>query len=370
MDGRFTSNAYAAASFTSNSFLTASFLRSDVADTADAKITLTTGIELASTGDANLSVGTVNLPNTANLKIDGMESATNKFLRVSGDGSKFVFSNSTIANTGDIGDIQINYGSISNADVLVFDEATSKFVNRPRSLIDITSVDDIDDVNITQSRGELLVRVVNTSNSSTFANTSNGFITGRMDSMSETELTGLTSNTVSFTSSSNSYVQVFVNGVRLGNADYTTTTSQVKLTDALVSSDVISIVEFDPHAFVVGDGTASEINQLNYSDINLKENIEPYEASSSIFDVETYTYYWKDKFRFHDRQEVGFVAQNIEDYVPQVVSTNSQGEKMVDYGKMTAVLLSTIQQMNKRIEALEQNHFHDHCDCECSCSEE
>ena len=370
LDGRFTSNAYAAASFTSNSFLTASFLRSDVADTADAKITLTTGIELASTGDANLSVGTVNLPNTANLKIDGMESATNKFLRVSGDGSKFVFSNSTIANTGDIGDIQINYGSISNADVLVFDEATSKFVNRPRSLIDITSVDDIDDVNITQSRGELLVRVVNTSNSSTFANTSNGFITGRMDSMSETELTGLTSNTVSFTSSSNSYVQVFVNGVRLGNADYTTTTSQVKLTDALVSSDVISIVEFDPHAFVVGDGTASEINQLNYSDINLKENIEPYEASSSIFDVETYTYYWKDKFRFHDRQEVGFVAQNIEDYVPQVVSTNSQGEKMVDYGKMTAVLLSTIQQMNKRIEALEQNHCHDHCDCECSCSEE
>jgi len=364
LDGRFTSNAYAAAIFTSNSFLTASFLRSDVADTADAKITLTTGIELASTGDANLSVGTVNLPNTANLKIDGMESATDKYLKVSSDGSKFVFANSTIANTGDIGDINISYGSLSNADVLVWDENTSKFVNRPRSLIDVTSIDDIDDVNITQSRGELLVRVVNTSNSSTFANTSNGFITGRMDSMSETELTGLTSNTVSFTSSSNSYLQVFVNGVRLGNADYTATTSQVKLTDALVSSDVISIVEFDPHAFVVGDGTASELNQLNYSDINLKENIEPYEASSSIFDVETYTYYWKDKFRFHDRQEVGFVAQNIEEYVPQVVSTNSQGEKMVDYGKMTAVLLSTIQQMNKRIEHLENKN------CTCSCSEE
>ena len=340
-----------------------SFLRSDADDTAANKITFTTGLELSSSGDANLSVGTVNLPNTANITIDGMDGNSNKYLRVNGDGTSLVFSNSTIANTGDIGDIQINYGSISNADVLVYDEATSKFVNRPRSLIDVTSVDDIDDVNITQSRGELLVRVVNTSNSSTFANTANGFITGRMDSMNETELTGLTSNTISFTSTSNSFMQVFVNGVRLGNADYTTTKTQVKLTDALVSTDVISIVEFDPHAFVVGDGTASELNQLNYSDLRLKESVEAYEASSSVFDVETYTYYWKDKFRFHDRQEIGFVAQDIEKHIPQVVSKNSQGEMMVDYGKMTAVLLSTIKQLNKRIEALESKAF-------CTCPEE
>ena len=342
-----------------------SFLRSDADDTAANKITLTTGIELSTTGDANLSVGTVNLPNTANITIGNMGSYSNKFLRVNGDGTALVFSNSSIANTGDIGDIQINYAGISNADVLVYDENTQKFVNRPRALIDVTSIDDIDDVNITQSRGDLLVRVVNTSNSSTFANTSNGFITGRLDSFSETELTSLTSNTISFTSTSNSLIQVFVNGVKLSNADFSVTnTSQIDVSSGVVSSDIVQIVEFDPHAFVVGDGTPSEFNQLNYSDLRLKTDVESYEASSSVFDINTYTYYWKDQFRFHDRQEVGFVAQDIEKYIPQVVSENSQGEKMVDYAKMTAVLLSTIQQMNRRIEALEQNCSN------CSCSEE
>lgn len=332
-----------------------SYLRSDANDTAANKITLTAGIELGSSADANLSVGTVNLPNTANIKIGLMGSNSNKFLKVNGDGTSLVFGESSIANVGDIVDVNINYGSISNADVLVYDENTQKFVNRPRSLIDVTSIDDIDDVNITQSRGDLLIRVVNTSNSSTFANTSNGFITGRMDSMSETELTGLTSNSVAHTSTSNSFLQIFVNGVRLGNADFTTNTSHVGLTSNLTSSDIISIVEFDPHAFVVGDGTPSEINQLNYSDLRLKSNVEIYDVSSSVFDIETYTYYWKDTDRFHNRQEVGFLAQNIEAYVPQVVSENSDGEKMVDYGKMTAVLLATIRQMNDRIEDLEES---------------
>jgi hypothetical protein len=362
----FTGNGSALTSVTANTIggiSGTSFLRSDADDTAANKITFTTGLELSSTGDANLSVGTVNLPNTANILIANMSSNSNKYLRVNGTGTALVFSNSSVANTGDIGDIEINYASISNADVLVYDEATSKFVNRPRSLIDVTSIDDIDDVNITQSRGDLLVRVVNTSNSSTFANTSNGFITGRLDSFSETELTGLTSNSVAHTSTSNSYLQVFVNGVRLGNADFTTNTSHVGLTTSLVSSDIISIVEFDPHAFVVGDGTPSELNQLNYSDLRLKTGIENYEASSSVFDIETYSYQWKDTVRFHNRKEIGFVAQDLEKYVPELVTENSDGEKMVDYGKMTAVLLSTIKQLNKRVEALESKAF-------CNCPEE
>lgn len=353
VQGRYASNNFVKDTFVSNNYAADSFMRSDEDDTVTGSITFSAVTNFTST--ANLEAGFVKLPNTANISIGNMGTNSNKYLRVNGTGTALVFSNSSVANTGDIGDIEINYGSISNADVLVWDENTSKFVNRPRSLIDVTSIDDIDDVNITQSRGELLVRVVNTSNSSTFANTSNGFITGRLDSFSETELTGLTSNSVAHTSTSNSYLQVFVNGVRLGNADFTTNTSHVGLTTDLVASDIISIVEFDPHAFVVGDGTPSELNALNYSDLRLKSNVEIYEASSSVFDINTYTYYWKDTDRFHDRQEVGFVAQNLEEYIPQVVTENSDGEKMVDYGKMTAVLLSTIQQMNKRIEALEQN---------------
>ena len=358
----FTSNSFVKDTFVSNNYAADSFLRSNADDSATGIITFSTTTNFGSI--ANVASGTMKLPNTANISIGNMGSNSNKFLRVNGDGSALVFSNSVIANTGDIGDVLVDYGSISNADVLVWDENVQKFKNYPRSLIDITSIDDIDDVNTVNSRGDILVRVVNTSNTSTFANTANGFISGRLDSMRESEFTGLTTNTVSFASTSNSFIQVFRNGVKLANADFSVpNTTNISLSNNLISADTLQVVEFNPHAFVVGDGTPSEYNQPTYSDLRLKANVEIYEASSSVFDINTYTYYWKDQFRFHDRQEVGFVAQDIEKYIPQVVSENSQGEKMVDYGKMTAVLLSTIKQLNERIEALEQKAF-------CTCPEE
>ena len=356
VQGRFSSNNYLTGTFVSNNYAADSFMRSDQDDTVTGKITFSNVTNFTST--ANLEGSFVKLPNTSNISITGMSSASNKYIRVSGDGSKLVFSNSSIANTGDIGDVLVDYGSISNADVLVWDENIQKFKNYPRSLIDITSIDDIDDVNTANSAGEILIRVVNTSDSNTFAGTSNGFITGRLDSLSETEYTGLTNSSISYTSTGNSLVQVYMNGVKLSNSDFSVTnTSVVTLTTSPISSDIVQIVEFNPHAFVVGDGTPSYVNQPSFSDIRLKTGIENYEASSSVFDIETYSYQWKDTVRFHNRTEIGFIAQDLEKYVPELVTKNSDGEKMVDYGKMTAVLLSTIKQLNKRVEALESKVF-------------
>lgn len=362
VQGRFSSNNYVKDTFVSNNYAADSFLRSDQDQTVTGKLNFTTTTDFTST--ANIEGGFAKLPNTSNISITGMSSASNKYIRVSGDGSKLVFSNSSIANTGDIGDILVDYGSISNADVLVWDENIQKFKNYPRQLIDITSIDDIDDVNTANSAGEILIRVVNTSDSNTFTGTSNGFITGRLDSLAETEYTGISNPAISYSSTGNSLIQVYMNGVKLSNSDFTVTnTSLVTLSSAPVSSDIVQIVEFNPHAFVVGDGTPSYVNQPSFSDIRLKTGIKNYQASSSILEVETYTYQWKDTVRFHNRTEIGFVAQDLEKHVPELVSENSVGEKMVDYGKMTAVLLSTIKQMDKRIKDLESKTF-------CTCPEE
>ena len=362
VQGRFTSNNFVKDTFVSNNYAADSFLRSDQDDTVAGKLNFATTTNFTST--ANIEGGFAKLPNTSNISITGMSSASNKYIRVSGDGSKLVFSNSSIANTGDIGDILVDYGSISNADVLVWDENIQKFKNYPRQLIDITSIDDIDDVNTANSAGEILIRVVNTSDSNTFTGTSNGFITGRLDSLAETEYTGISNPAISYSSTGNSLIQVYMNGVKLSNSDFTVTnTSLVTLSSSPVSSDIVQIVEFNPHAFVVGDGTPSYVNQPSFSDIRLKTGIKNYQASSSILEVETYTYQWKDTVRFHNRTEIGFVAQDLEKHVPELVSENSVGEKMVDYGKMTAVLLSTIKQMDKRIKDLESKTF-------CTCPEE
>lgn len=332
----------------------ASYLRSDADDTASAKLTISQEIELTAAANADFALGQVDLPNTANISISGMSAHADKVLKVNSDGTSLIFGTAGAANVGDIGDVQVNYGSISNADVLVYDENLGKFKNFPRSLIDVASVDDIEDVSIDDSPGELLVRVTGTTGSP-FDGTSNGFITGRLDSVSETEYTSQTGNTIAYTSTSNSTVQVFVNGVKFSNADFTVSnTSHLSFTNDLESSDIVQVVEFDPHAFSVSDGTPSEAAALNFSDMRLKEDIDQYQASSTIFDIETYTYNWKDKERFHDRREIGFIAQDLEKYVPEVVTSNVMGEKMVDYGKMTAVLLSTVKQLNKRIEVLEE----------------
>jgi len=338
-----------------------SFLRADQEGTAANTITFSSGIDLS--GLANLTTGTVKLPNSANISISGMASQAGKFIKVSSDGASLVYGNPASANIGDIGDVQINYAGITNADILVWDETLSIWKNYPRSLIDIASVGDIDDINITKSSGEILVRVVNTSNTSTFANTANGFITGRLDSMNESQFTGLTTNTITFSSTSNSFIQVFRNGVKLANADFSVpNTTHVSLANTLNSVDIVQIVEFNPHAFVVADGTPSDYNQSTFSDLRLKTGLQAFEASSSVFDIETYTYQWKDTVRFHNRTEIGFVAQDLEKHIPELVSENEAGEKMVDYGKMTAVLLSTIKQMDKRIKALEDKK----CNCACS----
>ncbi|HAW78990.1 MAG TPA: hypothetical protein DCX27_04270, partial [Balneola sp.] len=136
VQNRFGSNNYIKNTFVSNNFVTDSFLRSDTADTVTGVLTFSA--ETKFTSIANVTSGNISLPDTANISIAGMDSNSNRYIRVNGDGTSLVFSDSSIANTGDIGDIQINYGSISNADVLVYDENTQKFVNRPRSLIDVT----------------------------------------------------------------------------------------------------------------------------------------------------------------------------------------------------------------------------------------
>ena len=83
----------------------------------------------------------------------------------------------------------------------------------------------------------------------------------------------------------------------------------------------------------------------NPSDENLKEEIETVEnALEKVLGLRGVTYYWKDQDRFGEQQELGFIAQEVEEVLPQVVSDGGE-YKSVSYENITAVVVGAVQDL-------------------------
>lgn len=98
----------------------------------------------------------------------------------------------------------------------------------------------------------------------------------------------------------------------------------------------------------------SGYNWLTNSDIRFKKNIttieNPLDKVKSIrgvsFDLINYT---PDSGTV--RKNIGFIAQELETVIPEVVITSSDGYKSVAYDKITAVLTEAIKEQQKQIES-------------------
>lgn len=102
---------------------------------------------------------------------------------------------------------------------------------------------------------------------------------------------------------------------------------------------------------VTGEVSATSFNAT--SDVRLKKEIKPLENSlekiCSLQGVE---------FEFINdliqRKNIGFIAQDIEKIIPQVVTTSEKGEqyKSVAYGNIVALLVEAIKELREEIETL------------------
>jgi hypothetical protein len=95
------------------------------------------------------------------------------------------------------------------------------------------------------------------------------------------------------------------------------------------------------------------------SDQRWKTNIKPIQnALDNVLKMQGVTYYWKvDEYpdkHFPEGEQVGFIAQEIEKVYPQVVLTDKDGYKSVDYSKLTPVLVEAIKEQQKIIEELQK----------------
>ena len=87
------------------------------------------------------------------------------------------------------------------------------------------------------------------------------------------------------------------------------------------------------------------------SDKTLKDNIKSIEGALDIV-TKLSGKMFTMKSDETQKEKIGFIAQEIEQHLPQVVSTDSNGIKSVSYGNVAALLVEAIKELNQKIEDL------------------
>lgn len=89
------------------------------------------------------------------------------------------------------------------------------------------------------------------------------------------------------------------------------------------------------------------------SDQSLKENVVTIDgALSKVEQLQGRYFTWINENQNDDRQ-IGFIAQEVEAVVPELVTASSTGIKGMSYGKATALLVEAIKEQQTMIEQLQ-----------------
>ena len=89
------------------------------------------------------------------------------------------------------------------------------------------------------------------------------------------------------------------------------------------------------------------------SDIRLKENFEPMSNALEIVSQLNGLYYtWKKDAGTDKPRKLGFIAQEVEKVIPELVKTDSEGMKSVDYVSVIPVLVEALKHQQKQIDEL------------------
>jgi len=97
------------------------------------------------------------------------------------------------------------------------------------------------------------------------------------------------------------------------------------------------------------------------SDLRFKKNITPIQDATSLIsglDGVTYNYRASDfpHHQFSSEKQIGFIAQDVEKILPEVVRTDASGYLGIDYSKLTPLLVEGFKELEKRLVALEREN--------------
>ncbi len=91
------------------------------------------------------------------------------------------------------------------------------------------------------------------------------------------------------------------------------------------------------------------------SDRSLKHDIQPLpEVLEKILQLRGVSYYWNDAKTHGDQKQIGLVAQEVEKVYPELVETDQQGLKSVNYSHLVAPLIEALKALFAKVCALEE----------------
>lgn len=97
------------------------------------------------------------------------------------------------------------------------------------------------------------------------------------------------------------------------------------------------------------------------SDRRFKKNIAPLQNTlAQLSNLQGVIYQWrKDEFpnhHFNEKKQIGFIAQEIEIIFPEMVETDAQGYKSINYIQLTPVLVEAIKELSEQVKTLQNQN--------------
>jgi hypothetical protein len=122
--------------------------------------------------------------------------------------------------------------------------------------------------------------------------------------------------------------------------------------------NVVGNTNLDGTLDITGDASVSgtlEVDAMTSpSDSRLKKDISPIEESlEKIMMMNPKTYFLKGDQTSSNRQ-FGFLAQEVESIIPEIVHTNAEGMKSVNYMQIIPWLTAALQEQKRTIDRLEK----------------
>jgi len=110
----------------------------------------------------------------------------------------------------------------------------------------------------------------------------------------------------------------------------------------------LNTTEFEMSGSYTGDFTATG-DVTAYSDARLKRNVETISNPVDLVNCLRGVNFEKD-----GRHSTGVIAQEVEEFLPEVVHTDVEGMKSVAYGNISGLLIEAIKEQQKTIEHLQK----------------
>ena len=110
----------------------------------------------------------------------------------------------------------------------------------------------------------------------------------------------------------------------------------------------------DPGNTSTSINVAGDIIAFASSDKRLKDNIKPIEnALDKVNKISGVTFEWNEiSHKETGKKDIGVIAQEIEEILPELVDNRSNGYKAVDYPKLTALLIEAVKDLSNQVKEL------------------